>query len=133
MRPQANSTSRGADVLPLAKLQTALESCREEAYWQPSYAGGILCVPLLDEGDAGGFQVVAHKQRRAYQGLVVAVNGTKRVQVGDLISWDQGRGEEITTLLGEKFFHLTENNASAVDDEFRPKEPTLQASGLWVA
>jgi co-chaperonin GroES (HSP10) len=88
----------------------------------------------MDEGDAGGVAVVAHKQRRAYQGLVVAVNGTKRVKVGDLISWDQGRGEEVTTLLGEKFFHLTESNAAAVDDEFgKPKEPTLLPSGLWIA
>ena len=121
-------------MLPLSKLETAIASTREEAYWKPSYAGGILAVPLLDEGDAGGVQVVAHKQRRAYQGLVVAVNGTKRVRVGDLISWDVGRAEEITTALGERFVHLIERNASAVDDEFgKPKEPTLLAPGLWVA
>jgi len=124
-------------VLSLDKLETALESCREEAYWKPSYAGGVLCVPLLDEGDSGGVEVVAHKQRRSYQGIVVAVNDTKRVEVGDLVCADQGRFEELRTALGEVFVHSTERMLSGVDEEFskppEPKEPTKLPSGLWIA
>lgn len=119
-------------MLPLAKLQTAIADCEREVTWKPSYAGGILAIPLLDEGDAGGVAVIAHKQRRAYQGIALAVNETKRVQPGDLVCFDQGRVEELRTMAGELFIHTTEPMLAGLDEEFRPKEPTLQASGLWV-
>lgn len=120
-------------MLPLDKLEAALESCNTEAFWKPSYAEGILCVPLVDEGTAGGVDVPTYKARHKFQGLVVSVNKTKRVEVGDLICFDMGRSEEITTQLGETFFHITERNCAGRDEEFaKPPEPTLLPSGLWV-
>ena len=122
-------------MLPLAELQTALADCKREVYWRPAHAEGILCVPLSDEGMSGGVEVQAYKQRHKFQGLVVSVNKTKHTAVGDLIYFDMGRGEEITTYLGETFYHITERLASAVDEEFgKPPEPTekLLPSGLWI-
>ena len=131
-------------MLPLADVRAALADCAREVRWTPAHAGAILCVPLTDEGASGGVTVPGYKQRHKFQGLAIAVNKTKDVRVGDLINFDMGRGEEITTYLGETYFAVTEDNASAIDEEFRaeleaaeaaaeaPKE-TLLPSGLWIA
>jgi len=135
---------QGDVVLPLSDLRSALADCAREVRWTPAHAGAILCVPLTDEGTSGGVTVPGYKQRHKFQGLVVAVNKTKDVVVGDLINFDMGRGEEIRTYAGETYFHVTEDNASGIDEEFRakleaaeaaaaaPKEQQL-ASGLWIA
>lgn len=131
-------------MLSLAEARAALKECEVEAFWKPAWPGQILCVPLSDEGTSGGIEVHAYRERHTYQGLVIAVNKTRDVQVGDLINFDMGRGEPITTYLGETYFHITEENASAVDEEWRealeeaqavadePKEKLLP-SGLWVS
>jgi hypothetical protein len=126
-------------VLPLPELQSALARCDDEVYWRPAHKQGILAVPLWDEGVSGGVEVPSYKQRRRYQALVVAVNETKVVQVGDLINFDMGRADEVYTYRGELFVHIAERNASAVDEEFgkepepeKPKETQLP-SGLWIA
>lgn len=125
-------------MLPLVKLDAALESCKEEAFWMPSYAGGVLAVPLLDEGVSGGVHIEGYKQRRAYQALVVAVNGTKHVKVGDLVCFDMGRTETLTTYRGEVYLHTTERLLSGVDEEFGkepepPPGPTQLPSGIWIS
>lgn len=139
MKSRATFTYLDGAVLPLANLKVALETCSEEVFWTPAHAEGILCVPLTDEGMAGGVEVPGYKQRHKFQGLVVAVNKTEHVKVGDLINFDMGRGEEITTYLGESFFHITEKNVSAVDEEFSPEPAPVEPkekqmpSGLWIA
>lgn len=122
-------------MLPLPELQSALEQCEVEVFWKPVHARAILAVPLWDEGMAGGVEVPSYKQRRKYQAIVVAVNETKTVEVGDLVCYDMGRGDEIVTYRGELFFHITERNVSAIDDEFGKPEATEKqlASGLWVS
>jgi hypothetical protein len=126
-------------VLTLAEAKTALTDCAREVCWKPAWPGQILCVPLSDEGLSGGVEVPAYKQRHIFQGLVVSVNKTRDVKVGDLINFDMGRGEAVTTYLGETLFHVAEDNASGVDDEFGkeppPPEPTERQlpSGLWIA
>jgi hypothetical protein len=125
-----------ANVLPLDKLEAALADTKREVYWKPAHVGGILCVPLDDEGMSGGVHVEAYKQRHTFQGVAIAVNKTKHIAVGDLVSADMGRLEEVKTALGEMFVVTTEPMLSGVDDEFskqpEPKEKLLP-SGLWIA
>lgn len=118
-------------MLTADERQAAIRACYEETYWRPCWPSSIMAIPLFDEGFVGPVAVPAFRAAQRYQALVVATNECESVDVGDLICFDIGRGEELYTVSGECYYCITEANVSSVDDQFWEREEQ-RASGLWV-
>src|ERR1700722_7364644 len=103
-----------------------------ETYWKPRHPQSMLVQPLDGSGFVEGIEVKEDSRRNKMCAYVLATRDCQEVEPGDIIFYEEGTAEMLKTSDGERYFWLTENNATAIDSEFwaKPKDEKKTESGL---
>ena len=105
-----------------------------EVRWKPRHPRTLLVAPMDASGMKGGIEVQEDARRTKMMGYVLATKDCVEISDNDIIFFEEGSVEMLKQANGEEIGWLTEDKATAVDDEFWPKPvPEKQlSSGLFL-
>ena len=102
--------------------------------WKPRHPRTLLVAPMDASGMKGGIEVQEDSRRNKMMGYVLATKDCIEIQDNDIIFFEEGSVEMLKQANGESIGWLTEDKATAVDDEFwpKPQAETKLTSGLYL-
>ena len=107
----------------------------DDRRWKPRHNRTLLVAPLDGQGfDEHGIFVPESTERFRMIGYVLTTKHCEEVAPGDIVFFEEGAQEELTTASGESLCWLHETRCTAIDSDFwaKPKAEEVTASGLII-